>query len=216
MFKINAEAPKIDHLSRIRELVRTGQTADLPHWGDGKFVVGDGSGRWHYEGFVSLLKAMHEAMRAVDPSIPAGLPPHCLDPDFIAKFFSIPLEKMNVLHFRRQEMTVEQVPAAAGPQDYGATVDENGLPREVSTAEAARILGVSKDTVLKLKSAGLLEYRHTGSPNSCRPVFAFSLRSILELRTNYERDAPFPCRLNEPTRRAVSRKRKYKHLDLDD
>jgi hypothetical protein len=68
------------------------------------------------------------------------------------------------------------------------TVDENGLPREVSTAEAAKVLGVSKDTVLKLKSVGLLEYRSTGSPDSCRPVFAFTFRSVLELRTKVSSD----------------------------
>jgi hypothetical protein len=49
--------------------------------------------------------------------------------------------------------------------DYVSTLDESGLPREVSTLQAARILGVSKDSVLKLKSAGLLEYRNTGSPD---------------------------------------------------
>jgi hypothetical protein len=103
---------------------------------------------------------------------------------------------------------------SAGPQDYATTVDENGLPREVSTAEAAGILGVSKDTLLKLKSAGLLEYRNTGSPDSCRPVFAFALRSVIELRISYERDTPPPRRPKEPPRRRVKGERKYKHLRL--
>jgi hypothetical protein len=31
--------PRIDHLQRIRELVRSGGTADLDHWGDGKLVI---------------------------------------------------------------------------------------------------------------------------------------------------------------------------------
>jgi len=86
--------PKTDYLQRIRELVRTGETANLPHWGDGKFGVGEG-GRWHYEGFVNVFQALHEALRAVDPSIPPGLPPHALDPVVIAGFFSVPLEDMN-------------------------------------------------------------------------------------------------------------------------
>jgi hypothetical protein len=34
-------------------------------------------------------------MRAIDPSIPPGLPPHVLDPAVIAKFFRIPLEDLN-------------------------------------------------------------------------------------------------------------------------
>ena len=103
-----------------------------------------------------------------------------------------------------------------GVIDCMATVDESGLPREVSTAEAARILGISKDTVLKLKSSGLLEYRNTGSPDSCRPVYAFTLRSVIELRTNYDRDMPVPRQRPDPPRRRVKGERKYKHLNLDD
>jgi hypothetical protein len=83
-----------DYLERIRELIRTGGTANLRHWGDGKIVVGE-NGQWHYEGFVNLSQAMHEALRAVDPSIPAGLPAHVLDPEVIARFFKIPLEDLN-------------------------------------------------------------------------------------------------------------------------
>ncbi len=98
--------------------------------------------------------------------------------------------------------------------DANSTVDENGLPREVSTGEAARILGVSKDTVLRLKSAGLLEYRNTGTPDSCRPVFAFTLRSVLKLRTSYEQDIPMPRRPKESPRRRVKGERKYEHLRL--
>jgi excisionase family DNA binding protein len=44
---------------------------------------------------VNLFQALHEAMRAVDPAIPPGLPPHVLDPVVIAAFFGIPLEDMN-------------------------------------------------------------------------------------------------------------------------
>jgi hypothetical protein len=104
--------------------------------------------------------------------------------------------------------------AAGDPKDYAVAVDENGLPKEVSTAEAARILGVSKDTVLKLRGTGLLEYRNTGCPESSRPVFAFSLRSIIELRTSYERDSPLPRRPQGSARRRIKVERKYKHLRL--
>jgi hypothetical protein len=116
----------------------------------------------------------------------------------------------------RQELA--QVPAAAG-QEQGnglVTIDQNGLPREVSTAEAAAILGVSKDTVLKLKSTGLLEYRNTGSPDSCRPVFAFSLRSVIALRTTYDRDVPVVRQRPDSPRRRVKGAKNYKHLNLDD
>jgi hypothetical protein len=90
------------------------------------------------------------------------------------------------------------------------------LPEEVSTAQAARILGVSKDTVLKLKEGGLLEYRNTGSPGSSRPVYAFSLRSVLEVRTTYQRDTPPYRTPKTPHRHQVKGKRQYKHFTLSD
>ena len=101
------------------------------------------------------------------------------------------------------------------PPIHQTTFDENGLPQEVSTAEAASILGVSKDTVLKIKSAGLLEYRDKAPPTSSRPKYAFSLRSVLKLRTTYEVDEPAPFRAKEPSRRRVSGVRKFKHLNVD-
>jgi hypothetical protein len=90
------------------------------------------------------------------------------------------------------------------------------LPEEVSTARAASILGVSKDTVLKLKSAGLLEYRTLGSPDSSRPVYAFTLRSVLEVRTTYQRDTPPYHRPEAPHRHQVKGKRKYRNFTLRD
>jgi hypothetical protein len=115
--------------------------------------------------------------------------------------------------FRSREL--EQA-GDAGPQDYGSTVDENGLPKEVSTAEAARILGVSKDTVLKLKSAGLLEYRIAGSPDSSRIVYRFLLASVIEFRTSYQADVPIPQVPSELRRRRVrGRQQVFKHLRLE-
>src|ERR1700677_2958655 len=81
-------------LEGYEELVKSGETASLKHWGDGKFVLGR-DGKWHYEGLVSLLRALHEALRTVDPTIPPGLPAHVLDPKVIAKFFCLRLEDMN-------------------------------------------------------------------------------------------------------------------------
>lgn len=101
--------------------------------------------------------------------------------------------------------------------DCTVTEDAMGLPKEVSTAEAARILGVSKDTVLKLKAKGLLEYRIASPPGSCRPVFRFLLQSVLRLRTGYEADEPTPGFPRESARRhAVPRIKKYKHVKLED
>jgi hypothetical protein len=100
--------------------------------------------------------------------------------------------------------------------EFVGTEDDGELPKEVGTAEAASILGVSKDTLLKLKQAGLLEYRNSAPPDSFRPVYAFSLRSVMEIRTTYERDVPTPRRQTEPPRRQIKAVRKYKHLKLND
>jgi hypothetical protein len=90
------------------------------------------------------------------------------------------------------------------------------LIEEVNTATAARILRCSKDTVLKYREAGLLEYRDMAPPGSSRPVFAFSLRSIMELRTTYERNMPTTRRPKDPLRRRVRGDGQYKHLKFDD
>lgn len=104
----------------------------------------------------------------------------------------------------------------AGSQEYGPTLDENGLPKEVSTAEAAKILGVGKDVVLKLKRAGLLEYRTAGPPDGSRIVYRFLLASVIEFRTGYRADVPIPqMPLPEPSRRRVrGRQQVFKHLRL--
>jgi hypothetical protein len=103
------------------------------------------------------------------------------------------------------------------PGAEGERVSEYELPKEVSTAEAAHILGVSKDTVLKLKEAGLLEYRNLAPPTSIRGVFRFLLASVLELRNSYQTDFPTPMSLPQPQRRRVRQKEqpKFKHLRLD-
>src|SRR5262245_50082265 len=89
------------------------------------------------------------------------------------------------------------------------------LPEEVSTERAAEILRCSKDTVLKLKAEGLLEYRNVAPPSSSRPVFAFTLRSVISLRTSYERDEPGAPLPKEATRRRATGQKKYKHLRIN-
>jgi hypothetical protein len=90
------------------------------------------------------------------------------------------------------------------------------VPAEVRTAQAARILGVSKDTLLRLKDEGLLEYRNVAPPSSSRPIYAFTLRSVMELRTNYQVDVPSLPLRQVPRRQAVKGPRRYKHLDVGD
>jgi|GEM_PF-6476260 len=95
-------------------------------------------------------------------------------------------------------------------------VDIDTLPKEVTTEQAARILGCSKDTVLKLKRAGLLEWRNAAPPGSARPNFRFTLTSVMTLRTTYEVDEPPIRPAKEPTRRRRKSDKRFKHLNLDD
>lgn len=95
-------------------------------------------------------------------------------------------------------------------------VDIDSLPQEVSTGQAARILGCSKDTVLKFKRAGLLEWRNAAPPGSTRPNFRFTLTSVMKLRTTYEVDEPPIRPSKEPVRRRAKATRRFKHLNLDD
>ena len=93
---------------------------------------------------------------------------------------------------------------------------DNPLPREVSTGQAAKILEVSKDTVLKYRDSGQLPSRNVSSPGSSRPVFRFPLDAVVALRTSYEKVEPSAIAPREPPRRAVKGRKKYKHLDIGD
>ena len=84
-----------EYVQGIRRLIMSGEIANVPHWGDGKFFLGDNEGNWLYENFIIMFKAWHGAMREVNPSLPEALPPHCMDPKFISDMFKIPLEKLN-------------------------------------------------------------------------------------------------------------------------
>lgn len=88
------------------------------------------------------------------------------------------------------------------------------LPREVSTDEAAIILGVSKDTVLKLRSSGLLPFRNAAPPGSSRPAYRIPLESVIRLRTTYDTEEQTPDFPKERPRRAGKRKL-YKYIDYD-
>lgn len=80
---------------RIQALYETGEIENIPGWGNGSFILGDGHGNWLYENFIAMFRACHGLMRAVDPTVPESLPPHCFDREFIADMFKIPLEKLN-------------------------------------------------------------------------------------------------------------------------
>ena len=74
------------------------------------------------------------------------------------------------------------------------------LPEEVTTQQAAAILGCCKHTVLQYLADGLLEWRDLAPAASNRPVFRLTLRSVLALRLAYRRDNPHPPRPAERTK----------------
>jgi hypothetical protein len=102
------------------------------------------------------------------------------------------------------------------PGDRQTLSDPDDLPAEVGTAQAAKILGVSKDTVLAYRAKGILPFRNLAPPGSTKPAYMFPLAAVVKLRTTYEEEQP-PFRVQaEPSRRRVKGRQKYKHLDLDD
>jgi hypothetical protein len=84
------------------------------------------------------------------------------------------------------ERDKEKAPAAA---ELAKRLD---LPDEVTTTEAAEILGCCKHTILQYLVEGLLEWRNAAPPSSTRPVYRLTLRSVLELRLGYRRGNPYP------------------------
>lgn len=64
----------------------------LARWQGHDFTVRV-NGKWRLEGFISYFKAVQEIVAAVDGTTSPGLPPQCLDPVQIARFFRIPLEE---------------------------------------------------------------------------------------------------------------------------
>jgi hypothetical protein len=82
---------------------------------------------------------------------------------------------------------------------------ELSLPEELSTAETAEILGVSKDTVLAYREKGLLPSRNLAPPGSTKPLYVFPLADVMKLRTGYEVEAPDDVPRQEPPRRRVRR-----------
>jgi len=74
------------------------------------------------------------------------------------------------------------------------------LPEEVTTQQAAAILRCCKHTVLQYLEQGVLEWRNLAPPSSHRPVFRFTLRSVLELRLGYQRGSARPPQPVKPAK----------------
>lgn len=100
--------------------------------------------------------------------------------------------------------------AEAGNDTDVATLD---LPKEVTTAEAARIFRCDTKTVLKYLRNGLLEWRDAAAPGSSRPYYRITLDSVLRLRTSYQFSTIHPARLAQQSgRRPIRQAFKSKHV----
>lgn len=66
----------------------------LKSWGNYSPTVYD-DGKWFPEAVITYFQGILEIVRAVDPSIPPGLPPHCLHPQWIADFLGVSVEELN-------------------------------------------------------------------------------------------------------------------------
>ena len=101
---------------------------------------------------------------------------------------------MGTIDTSRGQKGAQGLPVQDADPDAGALLQRLGLPEEVTTQQAAAILGCCKHTVLQYLADGLLEWRDVAPPSSNRPVFRLTLRSVLELRLAYRRDNPHPPR----------------------
>lgn len=100
-------------------------------------------------------------------------------------------------------LSTEQAPDERGQEESSEANDlvkRLDLPDEVTTQEAAAILGCCKHTILQYLVEGLVEWRNVAPPSSQRPVYRLTLRSVLELRLAYQRGSPHPLRLVKPTK----------------
>ena len=79
-------------------------------------------------------------------------------------------------------MQIPEMAVVAMPLD----LSKLDLPDEVSVADATRILGVNKKTVIAYIRGGVLPARNVASPTSSRPQWRIPLDAVVEMRTAYE------------------------------
>ena len=130
-------------------------------------------------GFYHLFQALHETLRAIDDSIPPGLPPHLLEPATIARFFRFPLEGFNwqgsqgedgvLARLARIESKLEKVstpPKKQGNLDY------------YSVQGAATSTGLSESHIRRAVRAGELPASNLGS--SLRPAWRIARKDLAD------------------------------------
>jgi hypothetical protein len=78
------------------------------------------------------------------------------------------------------------VKSALSPEE----LEKLNLPREVTTREAAQILGCDPKIVTKYIRHGDLEWRDIAAPDSSRPNYRITIASVLKMRQSYRRSFP--------------------------
>jgi hypothetical protein len=177
-------------------------------------VLGDGQ-KWYYEGFVSMLSAVRQTLATLDGSISPDLPPFLLEPATIARLFGIPLEDFNwqgyptdnalAAQLARMEAKLDNLKrlnAEESVRDRPIAADSADLPDCLPSRIAAKLLGVDKKTLEKLRIDGFLKWR-VKNPGSSRKEFLYEKRSVLELKNSYRVGDPRAAR-PKPRRKVVS------------
>src|SRR5205823_183380 len=96
-------------------------------------------------------------------------------------------------------------------------LEKLALPKEVTTKEAAQILGCDPKTVIKYLRSGLLAWRNIAPPTSTRPEYRFELKSVLAVRSAYRTTPLVESRYSQTTRRRALSTPAFqpKHIKLD-
>jgi hypothetical protein len=107
----------------------------LERWGSLSPVVYDG-GKWLAEGVITYFTAIHQIARALNESVPPGLPAHCFDPVFIAGFLGISVEE---LHYPQPPLDA-RLARIESKLDRIAAVEGSGRhPPDAALAPAPRL-----------------------------------------------------------------------------
>lgn len=59
------------------------------------------------------------------------------------------------------------------------------IPEEITIGEAIRILGVSRQTVIKYMESGAIRVRNVAPPQSLRKCWRLLKEDVISIRTNY-------------------------------
>lgn len=208
-------------VERIQEALRNpGPRLEevLARWRGHEFVVCV-DGQWRLEGFVAYFKYLNEVVAAVEGTVPPPLPPHCFDPVQIARSFRLPPGAFNDLgtpvcdaHTLRRIEDKLDAAMSVGGRAAPSPAESDSLPDSLPTRRAARLLGVDRKTLDKLRRDGWLKWR-VKNPTSSRKEFLYDRQSVLDLKNSYRVGDGAPQR--RPTRRKARSGYVPQHIKLE-